>query len=136
MANLVYFSNASENTHRFIQRLGLPADRIPVHAGAEPLTATEPYVLIVPTYGAREERKVPSQVARFLNQRSNRDLLRGVIASGNANFGTEFCAAGHQIAEKCRVPLLYRFEIAGTPHDHDRVRDGLTTFWNQETPTP
>jgi len=137
MARLIYFSNLSENTHRFIQRLDLPADRIPIRAGDEPLTATEPYVLIVPTYGAREERKVPAQVARFLNDPDNRSLLRGVIASGNANFGDEFCAAGHQIAAKCHVPLLYRFEIAGTPEDHIRVRDGLNQFWtNQETTTP
>lgn len=137
MANLVYFSNLSENTHRFIGHLDLRADRIPIRPADETLTATEPFVLIVPTYGARAERKIPTQVARFLNEQGNRSLLRGVIASGNANFGDEFCAAGHQIAAKCHVPLLYRFEIAGTPEDHIRVRDGLTQFWtNQETTTP
>ncbi len=137
MARLIYFSNLSENTHRFIGHLGLPADRIPIRPADGTLTATEPFVLIVPTYGARAERKIPTQVARFLNDPGNRTLLRGVIASGNANFGDEFCAAGHQIAAKCHVPLLYRFEIAGTPEDHIRVRDGLTQFWtNQETTTP
>ncbi|PVM67696.1 class Ib ribonucleoside-diphosphate reductase assembly flavoprotein NrdI, partial [Salmonella enterica subsp. enterica serovar Rubislaw] len=29
MSALVYFSSSPENTHRFIQRLGLPATRIP-----------------------------------------------------------------------------------------------------------
>ena len=135
MARLIYFSNLSENTHRFIRRLDLPADRIPIRRDEAPLTATEPYVLIVPTYGAREERKIPTQVARFLNDPGNRRLLRGVIASGNANFGEEFCAAGHQIAAKTGVPLLYRFEIAGTPEDTIRVRDGLATFWTEQEPT-
>ena len=137
MARLVYFSSTSENTLRFIQRLGLPADRIPLRKGDEPLAPTEPFVLITPTYGTREERKIPAQVARFLNHPGNRSLLRGVIAAGNANFGQDYCAAGHQIAAKCGVPLLYRFELAGTPTDHQAVRDGLTTFWNeQETTTP
>ena len=27
---LVYFSSVSENTHRFVQKLGMPAIRIPV----------------------------------------------------------------------------------------------------------
>ncbi|EUA90551.1 nrdI Flavodoxin like family protein [Mycobacterium ulcerans str. Harvey] len=47
--NLVYFSSVSENTHRFVQKLGLPATRIPLHGRIE---VDEPYVLILPTYGA------------------------------------------------------------------------------------
>ncbi len=30
MSNLVYFSSVSENTHRFVQKLELPAIRIPL----------------------------------------------------------------------------------------------------------
>jgi protein involved in ribonucleotide reduction len=30
MGNLVYFSSVSENTHRFVEKLGLPATRIPI----------------------------------------------------------------------------------------------------------
>ena len=29
MSSLVYFSSASDNTHPFVQKLGLPAQRIP-----------------------------------------------------------------------------------------------------------
>ncbi|MBL7659650.1 class Ib ribonucleoside-diphosphate reductase assembly flavoprotein NrdI, partial [Escherichia coli] len=28
--SLVYFSSVSENTHRFVQKLGIPATRIPL----------------------------------------------------------------------------------------------------------
>ena len=31
MSNLVYFSSVSENTHRFVQKLDIPAIRIPIH---------------------------------------------------------------------------------------------------------
>ncbi|HAP83837.1 MAG TPA: class Ib ribonucleoside-diphosphate reductase assembly flavoprotein NrdI, partial [Enterobacteriaceae bacterium] len=34
MSQLVYFSSRSENTHRFIQRLGLPALRIAIDGKA------------------------------------------------------------------------------------------------------
>ena len=30
-SRLVYFSSVSENTHRFVQKLHLPAIRIPLH---------------------------------------------------------------------------------------------------------
>ena len=49
--------------------------------------ATEPYVLVLPTYGGTGgEGSVPKQVIRFLNDPQNRQLIRGVIGAGNTNF--------------------------------------------------
>ena len=130
MSQLVYFSSVSLGTHRFVERLGVEANRIPVLA-KRTLTADVPYVLIVPTYGGGQlERAIPMQVARFLNDRHNRSLLRGVIAAGNTNFGAAYCAAGPMIAAKCAIPYLYGFELLGTPEDVTCVREGLRTFWS------
>lgn len=118
--NLVYFSSVSENTHRFVQKLGIPATRIPLRAAPETsVLVTEPFYLVTPTYGggSRKGADVPKQVIRFLNEESNRNLLRGVIASGNTNFGSDFCRAGEVIAAKCLVPVLHRFELLGTSQD-------------------
>ncbi len=134
---VVYFSSVSENTHRFVEKLGLRALRIPVTRGEEPLTVDEPFVLITPTYGGGKQATavsgggyVPKQVIRFLNDRHNRSLLRGVVAAGNTNFGEEFCYAGNVISRKCRVPYLYRFELMGTSEDVERVRIGLEEFFS------
>ncbi|WP_105719434.1 class Ib ribonucleoside-diphosphate reductase assembly flavoprotein NrdI [Cronobacter dublinensis] len=131
MSTLIYFSSRSENTHRFIARLGLPAQRIPLEDDAW-LRASEPYILIVPTYGGGGTAgAVPRQVIRFLNDEHNRALLRGVIAAGNRNFGEGFCRAGDIIARKCQVPFLYRFELMGTGLDLDNVRKGVNEFWQR-----
>ena len=131
-ADLVYFSSVSGNTHRFVQKLGRPALRIPLYAKDEPLVVTDPYVLLVPTYGGGPAtRAVPKQVIRFLNDERNRNLIRGVMAAGNTNFGEGFCIAGDIISHKCQVPYLYRFEVFGTPDDVHAVREGLEEFWNQ-----
>ncbi|MGW9020298.1 class Ib ribonucleoside-diphosphate reductase assembly flavoprotein NrdI [Leucobacter chromiiresistens] len=139
MADLVYFSSVSGNTHRFVEKLGRPAERIPIRAGDEPLRVSEPYVLLLPTYGGGPEtRAVPKQVIKFLNDEENRMHLRGVIAAGNTNFGEAYAIAGDIIARKCRVPFLYRFELFGTPDDVTAVQDGLEQFWSrqQQPPTP
>ena len=138
MTDLVYFSSVSGNTHRFVQKLGRPALRIPLHSRDEPLVATGPYVLLVPTYGGGPEtRAVPKQVIRFLNDERNRKLLRGVMAAGNTNFGEAYGIAGDIIARKCHVPFLYRFELFGTPDDVTAVHEGLEKFWAlQEQPLP
>ena len=133
MADLVYFSSVSGNTHRFVEKLGRPALRIPLHSREEPLIATDPFVLLLPTYGGGPEtRAVPKQVIRFLNDERNRTRLRGVIAAGNTNFGEAYGIAGDIVARKCRVPFLYRFELFGTPDDVTAVREGLDQFWKQQ----
>ena len=133
MADLVYFSSASENTHRFVQKLDRDALRIPLYAREEPLVVSDPYVLLVPTYGGGPEtRAVPKQVIRFLNDERNRKLLRGVMAAGNTNFGEAYAIAGDIIARKCQVPFLYRFELFGTPDDVTAVQEGLEQFWKQQ----
>jgi len=48
---VVYFSSATRNTERFVEKLDLPSKRIPLHKTEPPLVVDEPYVLICPTYG-------------------------------------------------------------------------------------
>ena len=129
-SHIIYFSSTSENTKRFVQKLGRDAARIPLYAHDAPLQALEPFVLVLPTYGGTNgEGSVPKQVIRFLNNPRNRELIRGVIGAGNTNFADNYCAAGDIIAAKCNVPHLYRFELMGTPEDVDRVNQGLEKFW-------
>jgi protein involved in ribonucleotide reduction len=132
MSTLVYFSSRSENTHRFVIRTGLPARRIPLDA-AQRLQVDEPYILVVPSYGGgTSQGAVPKQVIQFLNDVSNRQLIRGVIAAGNRNFGEAYCLAGSIIAQKCQVPCLYRFELLGTAYDIANVYQGVTEFWQRQ----
>ncbi|OCJ07815.1 ribonucleotide reductase assembly protein NrdI [Rhizobium sp. AC44/96] len=131
MARVVYFSSRSENTHRFVLKLALPALRISRDA-TERLTVNEPFVLVVPTYaGEGGKGAVPKQVIRFLNDAENRSNIRGVIAAGNSNFGATYGLAGDIIAAKCRVPYLYRFELLGTDEDVANVKHGLERFWTR-----
>lgn len=128
---VVYFSSATNNTHRFVRKLELPAVRIPLTRAEGPLRVEEPYVLVVPTYGGgasisgENSRPVPPQVIRFLNDEHNRSLIRAVVAGGNSNFGGDFGLAGDVIARKCAVPYVYRFELMGNEEDVRILRDGL-----------
>lgn len=133
MGGLVYYSSASGNTARFVARLGWPASRIPIRPADEMPAPTRPFVLISPTFADGEGRgAVPKQVIRFLNDPDRRALLRGVIAAGNRNFGATFALSGKVISDKCDVPVLYRFELAGNDLDISRVQAGLQKFWGTE----
>lgn len=132
MGDLVYFSSRSENTRRFVEKLGRNALRLPLDATDEPPQVEMPYVLVTPSYGGGGDKgAVPKPVIHFLNNPNNRSLIRGVIAAGNTNFGDAYGRAGKIIADKCGVPLLYRFELLGTEEDVTAVRQGLERFWTR-----
>lgn len=132
MVHVVYFSSATENTKRFVEKLGFWAERIPLRSTEEPLHVEVPYVLITPTYGGGAAKgAVPKQVIKFLNEEANRSKCLGVISSGNTNFGTAFCLAGDIISAKLQVPHMYKYELLGTEEDVTRVQEGLREFWQR-----
>lgn len=123
MVSIVYFSSISGNTKRFVDKLEVENQRIPLYRTDDELFVTEPYVLVVPTYGGgTHSGAVPKQVIKFLNHKSNRDLIRGIVAMGNTNFGAAFCKAGEIISEKTGAPILAYVEIYGLPEDVEDIR--------------
>lgn len=128
---VVYFSSATENTARFLDRVGFPRERIPLRAADPCLNVDYDYVLVIPTYGGGNVRgAVPKQVIKFLNDETNRSHCRGVVSAGNTNFGEAYCLAGDIVSKKLGVPHLYKFELLGTPGDVSRVQEGLRKFWS------
>lgn len=131
MFDVVYFSSVSENTKRFVDKLGANAIRIPLKTEeASEFRHDRDSVLVTPTYGGgNDSSTVPKQVIKFLNNPENRKHIKAVIAGGNTNFGAHFCRAGDIIASKLGVPVLYRFEVTGTPEDVNEVKERLAKLW-------
>jgi protein involved in ribonucleotide reduction len=126
--DIIYFSNRSENTKRFVEKLGLNRTfRIPVKWDKQnPFMVGNEYVLFVPTYGSGNDGySIPASVKAFLNIESNRQLLRGVVGFGNTNFGEHYCKAAEMIAAKTGVPILGRVELLGTPEDVITIQERL-----------
>jgi protein involved in ribonucleotide reduction len=135
MFDVVYFSSVSENTKRFVDKLGVKTVRIPLKTeDAAEFVHDKDSVLVVPTYGGGNEGgTVPKQVIKFLNNPENRKHIKAVIAGGNTNFGEHFCRAGDVVAQKLGVQVLYRFEITGTPEDVNEVKERLARLWQTQS---
>lgn len=124
--HIVYYSNVTRNTERFVKKLGLPAsliqDGIP-----------EPSIAIIPTYG---DAAVPAVVRTALKNKADRDNIVAIIGAGNMNFGRNYCAGARKLATKLGVPVIYEFELQGTPEDvHDALAaiEDFTTELAKET---
>ena len=131
---LVYFSNYSENTKRFVEKLTDAGIRIPVKPGdARNIVMDMEYVLVVPTYGGgNESPAIPKSVKIFLNNPDNRSLLRGVVGTGNTNFGEHYCKAAEMISAKTGVPVIAKVELLGTPEDVVKVKQRLEILYGQQ----
>lgn len=125
--DVVYFSNYSGNTKRFVEKLNVNSTRIPISQDEnDPILVKNRYILIVPTYGGGSEKSaIPRQVRAFLNVPGNRDKLIGVIGMGNTNFGEHYCKAADMISAKTGVPVLGRVEIFGTEDDVNMINERL-----------
>jgi protein involved in ribonucleotide reduction len=104
---LIVYDSMTGNVKRFIQKLNMPA--VQIH---DELLLEKEYVLVTYTTGFG---KVPERVAKFLER--NYDRLKGVAASGNRNWGDKFGASADHIAKAYEVPVLSKFEMAGTNKD-------------------
>ena len=103
----VYYASMTGNVRRFIRKTGVDATDI-----KDDSTPTEPFVLILYTFGFGE---VPTEVDAWLTH--NYRLLRGVAVSGNRNWGDNYGKAGDKVSRRYGVPLILKFEQAGTPED-------------------
>jgi protein involved in ribonucleotide reduction len=136
--DIVYFSNYSGNTKRFVEKLTdgtNNATRIAINPGPgrSRFVANRDYVLFVPTYGGGSERSaIPRQVREFLNVPENRDRLRGVVGFGNTNFGEHFCKAADLISRKTGVPVIAKVEIFGTDDDVMKVKERLKLLYDYQ----
>lgn len=128
---IVYFSNYSGNTKRFVEKLDGSPIRIPISDGPDGnIIMDREYVLVVPTYGGGSDKTaIPRQVRQFLNVEQNRDLLRGVVGTGNTNFGEHFCKAADIISRKTGVPIIGRIEIFGTNDDVIKIKERLELLY-------
>jgi protein involved in ribonucleotide reduction len=129
--DIVYFSNYSGNTKRFVEKLDARTVnaivRIPiVWDDLSPTISTNSFVLFVPTYGGGSENSsIPRQVKKFLNIAENRKNLVGIVGFGNTNFGEHYCKAAEMISGKTGVPIIARVEIFGTSEDVQKVQERL-----------
>lgn len=59
--------------------------------------------------------EIPQEIDKFIINNINN--IKGVICSGNKNWGLNYCKASDLIFEKFNLKTLFKFELAGNKHD-------------------
>lgn len=108
---LITYNTLTGNVQRFIDKI-INNKHLIVKKITEATMITEPFIHITYTIGFGE---VPKLTQEFIH--NNKELLRGISSSGNRIWGNNFGLAADKIANQYNVPILLKFELAGTDSD-------------------
>lgn len=108
---LITYDTLTGNVQRFIDKI-TNNNYSNVEKITEDTMITEPFIHITYTIGFGE---VPKLTQVFIH--NNKELLRGISSSGNKIWGNNFGMAADKIASQYNVPILLKFELAGTDSD-------------------
>lgn len=111
---LIVFASRTGNVRRLVSNI----QRYEVCHISEYDKTLGAYVLITYTTGFGE---VPAEVQKFLDE--NAENMKAVIASGNRNWGRAFCRSADTISRKYNVPVLHKFEMAGSERDVEIIEE-------------
>lgn len=110
---MIAYASRTGNVRHIMSQLQLPCIEIQTT-----LNMSQPFLLFTYTDGLGS---VPEIVSTFMEK--NHFYCRGVIASGNSNFGRDyFCKAATTISERYDVPIIRKIELRGFPQDFEAIR--------------
>ena len=111
---MIAFASRTGNVRYIVSKLQLPSFEI-----TSELMVHHPFIIFTYTDGLGD---IPSVVERFMEK--NHNYCRGIIASGNSNFGHHvFCDAANKLSNAYKIPIIRKIELRGFQHDYDAIRD-------------
>lgn len=109
---MIVYASRTGNVQYIVNQLDIPS--VKIH---DELIVEESYLLFTYTDGLGN---VPKDVAKFISH--NYHNCKGVIASGNSNFGKNvFCASADKLNEMYNIPVIHKIELRGFKKDYDLI---------------
>ena len=110
---MIAYASRTGNVRYVVSKL--EAEAIEIEEG---LQLDKPYLLVTYTDGFGD---IPLKVVHFLEE--NRSFCKGVVVSGNSNFGPHvFGRAGDKIAAYYDIPLVRKIELRGYQKDYEAIQ--------------
>ena len=119
---MIVYASRTGNVRNVIEKLGLPAIAID-----QAKIINEPFLIFTYTDGLGS---VPTVVESFMQK--HHSICKGVIASGNRNFGhTQFGRAGDLLAIYYNLPLVAKLDLRGTTADYEKIQLFYHSIWKE-----
>lgn len=111
---MIVFASRTGNVRNIVtEKLDLPYVEL-----TEELCINRPFVLFTYTDGLGQ---APQKVIDFLNRENHYLYCKGVVSSGNKNFGINFCKSADVISEMFDIPILEKLDLRGQQHQFEEI---------------
>ena len=119
---MILYASRTGNVRAIVQKLDLPAKDL-----SQVSIVNAPFLLFTYTDGLGS---VPPSVATFMA--SNHLHCKGIIVSGNRNFGHAFFGrAGDLLAQQYQLPLIEKLDLRGTAANYEVIQRFYHTIWKE-----
>lgn len=109
---MIIYSSRTGNNKYIVNQLQLPSSEL-----TSVTNTPDSFILLTYTDGLGD---IPKQVSEFMVKYHS--LCKGVIASGNMNFGHNvFCASADKINKLYGIPIIRKIDLRGTKSDYDSI---------------
>lgn len=116
---MIIYASRTGNVEWVINKLQLPSIEL-----SQVQDVNEHFIIFTYTDGLGN---VPQIVEDFLNQ--HHQYCKGVIASGNINFGVNnFCGSADKISKQYNVPIIRKIDLRGCQQDYDHIIQQYNTL--------
>jgi protein involved in ribonucleotide reduction len=112
---VIIYASRTGNVQYICGQLNLP--KIEIREG---LQITEPFMLATYTDGFGQ---VPVIVENFMEK--NASYCKGIIVSGNRNFGSNFARAGDLLQDKYSIPVIRKLDLRGHVQDYTEIAQAI-----------
>jgi protein involved in ribonucleotide reduction len=123
MASIVYYSLTGQ-TRRFINKVQ-GFDTYEISSAVAPVTMTEPFIMVIPSYESHVYGDVIETAEEFLEWADNAKLCKGFFGGGNRNFAQLFCITVKELSAEFDIPVLHGFEFQGSAYDVAKLTEEL-----------
>ena len=104
MASIVYYSLTGQ-TRRFINKVQ-GFDTYEISSAVAPVTMTEPFIMVIPSYESHVYGDVIETAEEFLEWADNAKLCKGFFGGGNRNFAQLFCVTVKELSAEFDIPYI------------------------------
>lgn len=104
---MIVYTSRTGNVKHIVNQLNLPNVEL-----REGLIISQPYILFTYTDGLGSSPRI---VEEFLD--TNDKYIKGIIVSGNVNFGEFYCKPAEVISERYNIPIVRKIDLRGTDQD-------------------
>lgn len=111
---MIVYASRTGNVRSIINKLGL--ENIEIEDG---LTIDCSFFIFTYTDGLG---LIPKIVDEFMKYQDNWKFCKGVIVSGNTNFGVNYCLAGDKLANKYNIPIIEKLDLRGQQFQLDNIK--------------